>query len=78
MEFRDKNYYDVLNVLRDAEDNEIRRAYKKASLQAHPDKGGSDDLFKVVLEAKDILLDKSKRQAYNRYLDTFKVPDGRG
>ena len=41
----EKNYYDVLGCLRDADDAAIKKAYKKAVLMAHPDKGGTDELF---------------------------------
>ena len=41
----DRAFYDVLEVKKDADDNTIKKAYKKAALHAHPDKGGTDELF---------------------------------
>jgi curved DNA-binding protein CbpA len=41
----DRAFYDVLDVKKDATDGEIKKAYKKAALMAHPDKGGTDELF---------------------------------
>ena len=41
----DRAYYDILGVMKDADDNTIKKAFKKAALKAHPDKGGSDVLF---------------------------------
>jgi curved DNA-binding protein CbpA len=41
----DRAYYDVLDVRKDADDAAIKKAYKKAALTSHPDKGGSDELF---------------------------------
>ena len=41
----DRNYYDILECERAADDQLIRKAYKKAALIHHPDKGGSDEMF---------------------------------
>ena len=41
----DRAYYDILEVKKDADDNHIKKAYKKAALMAHPDKGGTDQMF---------------------------------
>jgi curved DNA-binding protein CbpA len=41
----ERAYYDVLDVNKDADDNTIKKAYKKAALMAHPDKGGTDEMF---------------------------------
>ena len=43
-----KNYYDLLKVHRNATEEEIRKAYKKAALVHHPDKGGEEEMFKKV------------------------------
>ena len=47
----DRAFYDILGVLREAGDKEIKKGYRQASLKAHPDKGGSDELFQMVNEA---------------------------
>jgi len=41
----DRNYYDILDIERNAEETAIKKAYKKAALIHHPDKGGSDEMF---------------------------------
>jgi len=41
----DRNYYDILDIERTADDAAIKKAYKKAALIYHPDKGGSDEMF---------------------------------
>jgi DnaJ family protein C protein 7 len=41
----DRNYYDLLEIDRQADENMIKKAYKKAALIHHPDKGGSDEMF---------------------------------
>ena len=53
----DRAYYDVLDLRRDADDNAIKKAFKKAILKAHPDKGGSSELFNMVNEAYTCLSD---------------------
>lgn len=47
----DRNYYDILDIERTADEAGIKKAYKKAALVHHPDKGGSDDMFQQVHEA---------------------------
>jgi curved DNA-binding protein CbpA len=39
------NYYDILGVSRDASSDDIKKAYKKAALSHHPDKGGDPEKF---------------------------------
>ena len=41
----DRAYYDILDLKKDCDAKDIKKAYKKASLSAHPDKGGTDELF---------------------------------
>ena len=76
MSKKDKDYYKILNIEKNATDDEIRKSYKKLALQYHPDKnnGCTDDeknkcieKFKEVSEAYSILSDKDKRSQY----DTF-------
>ena len=45
------NFYDILGVNRQASDKELKQAYKKASMQHHPDRGGDEDTFKKINEA---------------------------
>ena len=44
----DRNYYDILEIERTADDNMIKKAYKKGALIHHPDKGGSDEMFQQI------------------------------
>lgn len=41
----DRNYYDILEVERGIDAEGLKKAYKKAVLIHHPDKGGTDDMF---------------------------------
>jgi DnaJ homolog subfamily C member 7 len=69
-----KNYYAILEVGRDASDAELKKAYKKKSLQWHPDKNMSGSeaekaaaelKFKDVNEAYSVLSDEQKRSIYD-------------
>jgi len=57
--------YDTLNISKDSNQNEIKKAYRKLAMKEHPDKGGSQDKFKEINEAYSILSDPQKRKAYD-------------
>jgi len=60
--------YSILNVPKSATADEIKKAYKIASLQWHPDKNpGSEDKFKEINHAYSILKDAEKRRNYDTY-----------
>lgn len=65
-----RDYYDVLDVARDATDAEIKRAFRRLALAYHPDKNpedrGAEERFKEANEAYAILSDPDKRAAYDR------------
>lgn len=66
-----KNYYDVLGVTKDASTDEIKKSYRKLAKQYHPDRNPGDkeseDKFKEIQEAYDVLSDENKRVAYDRF-----------
>ena len=66
-----RDYYEVLNVNRDADGDEIKKAYRKLAIQFHPDKNPDDkaaeDKFKEATEAYEVLRDIEKRQQYDRF-----------
>lgn len=66
------NYYDILGVDRDATDAVIKKAYKKKSLQLHPDKNRDDpdaeSKFALLSQAYTTLLDPVKRIDHNKEL----------
>jgi molecular chaperone DnaJ len=65
-----RDYYEVLGVARDADDNALKSAYRKLALQYHPDRNKATDAaerFKEINEAYEVLSDPSKRQMYDRY-----------
>jgi|TARA_B110000858_G_C17760635_1_gene454346 curved DNA-binding protein len=59
------NFYDILGVSRQATDSDLKKAYKKASMEHHPDRGGDAEQFKRINEAYSTLKDPSKRQQYD-------------
>ncbi|KPJ83005.1 MAG: hypothetical protein AMS19_05880 [Gemmatimonas sp. SG8_23] len=65
------DYYQLLGVPRDADAEQIKKAYRKLALQYHPDRNeGSkeaEERFKEVTEAYEVLRDSEKRALYDRY-----------
>jgi molecular chaperone DnaJ len=66
-----KEYYELLGVARDADAETIKKAYRKLALQYHPDRNNGDkdseERFKEVTEAYEVLRDPEKRALYDRY-----------
>ena len=66
-----RDYYDVLGVGQRADEGELKKAYRKLAMQYHPDRNPGDSeaeqKFKELNEAYDVLKDKQKRAAYDRF-----------
>ncbi len=63
-----RDYYEVLGVSKNASDDEIKKAYRKAAVKYHPDKDGGDEIkFKEAGEAYEVLRDSQKRQRYDQF-----------
>ncbi|KAG8988410.1 hypothetical protein FRB94_006459 [Tulasnella sp. JGI-2019a] len=75
---KEKDYYKILNVARDATDAEIKKAYRRESLLHHPDKGGNEEQFKLVVEANTVLSDPQRRARYDAGEDEDGMMDGGG
>ncbi|KAI5119108.1 hypothetical protein M0805_007856 [Coniferiporia weirii] len=65
-----KDYYKLLDVDRNANEDQIKKAYRKAALKWHPDRNsGSEEAsqkFKEISEAFEVLSDKDKRAIYDQ------------
>merc|ERR1719327_1652271 len=67
------DYYELLEVGRNAASDEIRRAYRRQALKWHPDKQDADnrayaeERFKLVSEAYQVLSDPQKRAAFDQF-----------
>lgn len=66
-----RDYYEILGVSRDSNEDEIKRAYRKFALKYHPDKNPGDreaeERFKEAAEAYEVLRDREKRKIYDLY-----------
>lgn len=66
-----RNFYDVLGVPQAANASEIKKAFRRLSLQLHPDKNPADDAeeqFRTLVAVYDVLKDPGKRQKYDNVL----------
>lgn len=65
------DFYDTLEVSRDATPDQIKKAYRKKALKYHPDKNPDDpeaaSKFKKISEAYEVLSDEDKRRLYDQY-----------
>lgn len=57
--------YDILEIDKNANSEEIKKAYRKKALISHPDKGGDPEIFKKINEAYTTLSDDRKRKEYD-------------
>jgi len=66
-----RDYYEVLGVSRAAEEEDIKKAYRKLAMKYHPDRNPGDkeaeERFKEAAEAYDVLTDREKRDIYDRF-----------
>lgn len=62
-----RDYYDVLGVSKNASADEIKKAFRRAAIEHHPDRGGNETKFKEVNEAYEILKDHEKRKRYDQF-----------
>ncbi len=72
MEYKD--YYQILGVGRQADEKEIKRVYRQLALKYHPDKNpGSEEKFKEINEAYEVLGDPEKRAKYDRLGSSYRA-----
>ncbi|KAJ7355631.1 protein prenylyltransferase [Mycena albidolilacea] len=73
-----KDYYKILGVARDCSEAEVRKGYRRESLKHHPDKGGDEEKFKLVVEANAVLSDPARRERYDMGEDEDGMSDSSG
>lgn len=66
-----RDYYDVLGIPKNADEKEIKRAYRKLAKKYHPDANGDDKYaeqqFKEITEAYNVLSDSEKKKLYDQF-----------
>lgn len=66
-----QDYYELLGISRDAEEADIKKAYRKLAMKYHPDRNSNDkdseEKFKEIQRAYAVLSDPQKRAAYDRF-----------
>ena len=77
-----KDLYDILGVNRDANDEDIKKSYRKLAMKYHPDRNpdskDSEEKFKEAKSAYEVLSDPDKRRAYDAYGHAGINPQGGG
>ncbi|MGL6106581.1 molecular chaperone DnaJ [Romboutsia sp.] len=66
-----RDYYEVLGVDKNADEQTLKKAYRKLAMQYHPDRNPdnkeAEDKFKEINEAYEVLSDSTKRQTYDQF-----------
>jgi molecular chaperone DnaJ len=66
-----RDYYEILEIARDANPDDVKKAYRKAALKYHPDRNPdnkeAEEKFKEAAEAYEVLSDTDKRRRYDQY-----------
>src|SRR5581483_6918468 len=80
MEFGEQNkksLYEILEIANNAKIEEVKTAYRKLALKYHPDKGGDENMFRILSEAYQILSNADLKEKYDKLHtipDTVLIP----
>ncbi|CAN8289784.1 unnamed protein product [Cochlearia groenlandica] len=58
-------FYEILGVPRTASPEDLKKAYKKAAIKNHPEKGGDPEKFKELAQSYEVLSDPEKRDIHD-------------
>ena len=64
---RPPNIYELLFLQQGATTSTIQKHFKTLAMLCHPDNGGREDMFKIILQAKKIMEDEETRNIYDKY-----------
>ena len=64
---RPPNFYELLFLPQGATTSTNQKHFKTLAMLCHPDKGGREDIFKIILQAKKIMEDEEARNIYDKY-----------
>ena len=59
-------FYNLLGVEKNADTEQIKKAYRKKAMQHHPDRGGDEETFKEISRSYEVLSDPQKREIYDQ------------
>ena len=66
------NLYKILGVSRDCNDKDIKKAFNKLVIKYHPDRCGNSEIYEIIVNAYNILIDAESRKQYD---DMFKIEE---
>src|ERR1700733_2317600 len=66
-EIDNTKFYELIGIPKTATTDEVKKAFRKLALKAHPDKGGDPEKFKEISVAYEVLQDPEKRKLYDKY-----------
>lgn len=72
---QEDNLYKILEVTPSATTGEIKEAYRRKSMEHHPDRGGNPVLFDQIKKAYDVLSNPHKRNRYDMYANVVRVSE---